>query len=213
MTWLINFGKVFLSALTFRIRGGLRIPFTDKKFPLNKTFFATWVAILMCMIQGWNLARFSTAWIAGKLCTNISGWGSYIGAIISGKVSEDDKDDMNITYFVQEKLFPWLNKAREWCLNHKGFKWIGKRLPEGSYKENGKLYGVITLSLRGGLTTFILGLCANSVPYMFVGLLQGLVYLFGNWTSKHIWDDNKGGWKISEWYWGAVLGFFALLLW
>jgi hypothetical protein len=101
MTWLINLGKVFLSALTFRIRGGLRFPFTDKKFPLNKTFFATWVAILMCMIQGWNLARFSTAWIAGKLCTNISGWGSYIGAIISGKVSEDDKDDLNITYFVR----------------------------------------------------------------------------------------------------------------
>jgi hypothetical protein len=55
------------------------------------------------MIQGWNLARFSTAWIAGKLSTNISGWGSYIGAIISGQVSENDKDDLNITDFVQNK--------------------------------------------------------------------------------------------------------------
>ena len=211
-TFLIKIFQVAMNAITFRIRGGMGEQW-GWKIPMKKWFFALWTAILMCWLQGWSISLFITAFIAGKMCTSIAGWGSYIGAIISGKVNEGDKDDLNITYFVQDKLFPWFNKAREWCLNHKGFKWIGKRLPAGTYKEHGKLYGVITLSLRGGLTTFILGLCAHSVPFMFVGLAQGLCYLLGNWICNHIFSDNKGGWRISEYIYPAWLGIWAVILW
>lgn len=174
-----------LGALTFRIRGGLRIPYTDKKFPLNKWWFAIFFALGACYLKGWHIDLGLTCLIAGYMCTAISGWGSYIGALYSGKVS-DDKDDLNITAFVQDEVF-------------------GKILKK-DYKEYGKLYGFITLSLRGGLTTFLLGLALNSVPYMFVGLLQGAVYWLGGWTCRHVYDDGKNGWKISEWYWGMILG-------
>ena len=180
-----------LGALTFRIRGGLRIPHTDKKFPLNKWWFAVFFALGACFLKGWHIDLGLTCLIAGYMCTAISGWGSYIGALYSGKVS-DDKDDLNITAFVQDEVF-------------------GKILKK-DYKEYGKLYGFITLSLRGGLTTFLLGLALNSVPYMFVGLLQGTVYWLGGWTCRHVYDDGKNGWKISEWYWGAVLGLCLYLL-
>ena len=180
-----------LGALTFRIRGGLRIPHTDKKFPLNKWWFAVFFALGACFLKGWHIDLGLTCLIAGYMCTAISGWGSYIGALYSGKVS-DDKDDLNITAFVQDKVFD---------------KFLKK-----DYKEYGKLYGFITLSLRGGLTTFLLGLALNSVPYMFVGLLQGTVYWLGGWTCRHVYDDGKYGWKISEWYWGAVLGLTLKIL-
>lgn len=180
-----------LGALTFRIRGGLRIPHTDKKFPLNKWWFAVFVALGACFLKGLHIDLGLTCLIAGYMCTAISGWGSYIGALYSGKVS-DDKDDLNITAFVQDEVF-------------------GKILKK-DYKEYGKLYGFITLSLRGGLTTFLLGLALNSVAYMFVGLLQGTVYWLGGWTCRHVYDDGKNGWKISEWYWGAVLGLCLYLL-
>lgn len=202
-----------ICGLTFRIRGGLRMPGTDKKFPLNKWWFA--IAFPLCMAwitNDWKSTFLITGLIASEMCTSISGWGSYIGALYTGKVSENDKDDLNITYFVQEEFFPALNKLKEWCLSHKGFMWLGKLLPGGSYKENGKLYGFVTLSLRGGLTTFILGLWLNSISYCCVGLLQGTVYWFGGWTCRHIYDDKKHGWKLSEWYWGGVLGLFGYLL-
>ena len=183
---------VLLSALTFRIRGGLRIPFTDKKFPLNKWWFAVWFACLACIIKGFAWDLFLTGIVAGYMCVNISGWGSYIGALLGGVISENDKDDLNITDFVQNKLFPKMGK---------------------DYRNYPRLYGFICLSLRGGLTTFILGLWVNSIAYMFVGLLQGTIYALGGWICKHIKDDGKLGWKWAEWLWGSALGLMAVLLW
>ena len=179
-----------LGALTFRIRGGLRIPHTDKKFPLNKWWFAVFFALGACFLKGWHIDLGLTCLIAGYMCTAISGWGSYIGALYSGKVS-DDTDDLNITAFVKDVVF-------------------GKILKK-DYKEYGKLYGFITLSLRGGLTTFLLGLALNSVLYMFVGLLQGTVYWLGGWTCRHVYDDGKNGWRWAEIFWGMVLGIFLTL--
>lgn len=41
-----------ISGLMFRIRGGLRIPFTDKKFPLCKWYFAIlWVLLQQRQVQ------------------------------------------------------------------------------------------------------------------------------------------------------------------
>lgn len=215
ISFLISFLQSFMSSLTFRIRGGLRM-YKDKKFPLCKWYFATWMAILRCILSGWGIASFVTMFIAAKMSTAISGWGSYIGALLGGgPVSEEDTDDLNITDFVKNTLFPAFNTFAKWCENHKGFRWIPKKMVflTKTYKEAPRAYGFLTLSLRGGLTTFLMGLAANSVWYMPVGLLQGTVYWLGGWTCRHIYNDGKLGWKISEWYWGFVLGLFAVLLW
>lgn len=204
-----------LGALTFRIRGGLRIPHTDKKFPLNKWWFAVFFALGACYLKGWNSDLGLTCLIAGDMSTAISGWGSFITALLKGSpASEEANDDLNITYFVKYRLFPAFNWFAKWCENHKGFRWIPKKMVflTKTYKEAPRAYGFFTVSLRGGLTTFILGLALNSVPYMFVGLLQGAVYWLGGWTCRHVYDDGKNGWKISEWYWGAVLGLTLKIL-
>ena len=214
-SFLICLLQSFLSALTFRIRGGLRL-YKNKKFLLNKFWFAIWMAIYFGWLFGWNFESCLTMFIASKISTSISGWGTYIGALLcGGTISETDKDDLNITDFVQNKLFPMFNKFADWCKNHKGFKWIPEKAKflTKSYKDAPRAYGFFTLSLRGGLTTFLIGLAANSVPYMFVGLLQGTIYWLGGLTCKHIYNDGKYGWKISEWYWGFVLGLCAKLFW
>lgn len=83
-----------LGALTFRIRGGLRIPTTDKKFPLNKWWFAIWFACEACLLIGWNWHLALTSLVAGYMCTAISGWGSYLGALYTGRLPfEHDKYD------------------------------------------------------------------------------------------------------------------------
>lgn len=202
---------ILACSLAFRIRGGLDMPFTNKNFPLHKWYFATMFAFSACYLMGWDWGFLFTGFIAGKMSTSYAGWGSYIGALYTGVVNENDKDDLNITYFVQDKLFPWFNTAHEWCLAHKHFKWLAKIFPTGSYKDNGKLYGFITLSLRGGVTTFILGLSINSVWYMFIGLLQGAIYWFGGWLCRHVYNDGKMGWNWSEWLWGGTLGLFLVL--
>lgn len=199
-----------ISGLMFRIRGGLKIK--GHKLPLCKWWFAVWFACLSCILKGWNLEFFITGFVASKMCTSISGWGTYIGALYTGHISDTDKDDLNITDFVQNKVFPFLGKVKDWCSKHKGFKWLGKILPNSCYKNNPKLYGFITLSLRGGLTTFILGLWLNSFLYMLVGLLQGSIYWLGGWTCRHIYNDGKYGWKWSEYYWGMTLGFFLTMI-
>lgn len=203
----------FISALTFRIRGGLRI-YKDKKFPLNKWWFAIWFPTMHCLIRGWNTPFYLTGVIASRMCTNISGWGTYIGALLTGnKISETDKDDLNITDFVQNKLFPLFNKTAIILNKSKFTSWIVKIFPflEKDFHDCPRVYGGICLSLRGGLTTFILGLWLNNIWYMPVGLLQGPVYWLGGWTCRHIYNDGKYGWKISEWYWGFTLSVFSIL--
>lgn len=198
-----------LGALTFRIRGGLRIPLTDKKFPLNKWWFAVFFALGTCYLKGWHIDLGLTCLIAGYMCTAISGWGSFIMSLLKGSpASEEANDDLNITYFVKHKLFPAFNWFAKWCENHKGFRWLPKKMVflTKTYKEAPRAYGFFTVSLRGGLTTFILGLALNSVPYMFVGLLQGAVYWLGGWTCRHVYDDGKYGWRWAEIFWGMVLG-------
>ena len=181
-----------LGALTFRVRGGLRIPFTDRKFPLCKWWFATFIMALAYILKGADLKVLITAFIAGKMCTSISGWGTYIGALLAGTISETDKDDLNITDFVQNTVFA---------------KFLKK-----DYRQHPHLYGFITLSLRGGLTTYLLGLAFNSPLFMITGLLQGSVYWLGGWICRNVYNDGKCGWKISEWLWGFVLGLFLYLL-
>lgn len=189
-TFALNCLYVFLTALTFRIRGGLRIPFTDKKFPLNKWWFPIWFTYLACIICGYNIPFVISGLVATYMCTNISGWGHYIGALYGAPVNTDPyEDDANINKFLN-------------TFDYKGWKFI----------DHPTAYGFVGLSLRGGLTTFILGLWLNSFLYMFVGLLQGSVYWFGGWICRHIKDDGKFGWKWSEWLWGGVLGLFLLLL-
>lgn len=183
---------ILLSSLTFRIRGGLRVPFTDKKFPLNKYWFAVCYAILACCLTDWKLDFALTMAIACLVSTQVYGWGEAVGCLLCGSKPTPERGDCDLIDDI-------LDCAK---ITIKGKVFMLTDFP--------KLWGWCWLSLRGLILTFIIGLALNSIPYMFCGLSMGIIYLFGGLFNKII-DDGKYGWKWSEWFFGGTLGIFLYL--
>lgn len=188
---MVNVLICLLSSLLWRVRGGLRIPFTDKKFPLNKLWFALFYSGAYWYLKGWDL----NSYIIGAIATLVSyqeyGWGEYVACVLGGgKVSErtdcplvdDIVDNMKIT-------------------------WKGVTYKLTDYPV---LFGWVGLSLRGGLMTYMIGLGFQNIPYMFTGLLMGTVYWIGGRIGKII-PDGKNGWNWAEWLYGGALGLCLIL--
>lgn len=173
---------ILLGALTFRIRGGLRIK--NKKIPLNKWWFA--IAFAFCakylLKTDWN--TFTVILIAAKMSTSICGWGEACGCALGvGKPSKDRVDNADFDEFCDNFEF-------------KGWKLI----------EHPICWGVVWLTLRGVLLSFIIGLALNNIPYMITGAGMGLIYyLCGLFARKVLKKADKTGWNISEWVLGGIL--------
>lgn len=178
-----------ISAIAFRIRGGLRIPFTDKKFPLCKWYFATWFACLAVILKGWNWQYFAIMLIASRMSTCIAGWGEAVGCALGlGGVNPNRNDYLDFD---------------EFCDN----------FHIGSWKlvDHPQLFGVVWLTLRGLLLSFLIGLGANSVLYILWGAPMGLIYWLSGWFARKVKDDGKHGWYYAELLYGYWLGLGALL--
>lgn len=175
---------ILLGAFTWRVRGGLRIPFTDKKFPLNKWWFAVFYALATCYLRGWNNNLFWVMLIASRLCSQLYGWGEYVGCLLCG-TKPSERSDCDLVDDIVDNAH------------------IGK------YKltDFPRLFGWVGLSLRGLILSFIVGLALNSIPYMVCGLSMGTLYWLGGQFNKLV-PDGKYGWKWAEWFFGAALGFF-----
>lgn len=169
---------LFIGALTFRIRGGLRIPFTDKKFPLCKWYFAVWFACLACILKGWSWNYWLVMLIASRLATQLCGWGEFKGCALGlGKPNPERYDMYEVDEFVDNFEF-------------KGWKLVDHPI----------LFGVVGLTLRGIYLTFIIGLALNSIPFMLCGAFWGLeCYLCGLFARKVLKKNDKTGWNLDEW--------------
>ena len=187
---MLNVLYVILSAFTFRVRGGLRIPYTDKKFPLNKWWFAIWFTCLGCILNGWTYTYFFTMLIATMMSSQIAGWGEAVScALGTGKPNPNRYDYYDFD---------------EFCDNFHIGDWKLIDHPE--------LYGVVWLTLRGVLLTFLVGLAMNNIPYMLWGCLMGGIYWLSGWLDRHVRQDGKGGWYRAEWLFGGYLGLGFVLL-
>lgn len=195
-----------ISALMFRIRGGLRILFTNKKFPVNKWWFAVWFATLACILKGWNLNFFLIMLIASRLATQMAGWGEYCGCVLGvGKPNPDRKDFPQLDDFLDN--FKWD------AFDFKLWKW-SFHIPAFNLLEHYILFGWIGLSARGLYLTFLIGLALNSIPFMLCGVMMGTIYWICGLIARKIFKVmDKTGWNISEWCFGYYLGlcltFFA----
>lgn len=180
-----------ISGLMFRIRGGLRIPFTDKKFPLNKLWFAAWFACLACILTEWSIHRWLIIFIASVVSTQIAGWGEAVGCALGVAKPNPNRND-------------YLD-FDEFCNNF--------HLGEWKLIDHAELYGVVWLTLRGVLLTFILGLALDSILYMAWGAPMGLIYWVSGYINRHFIDDGKYGWYRSEWLFGVYLslGLFIVM--
>ena len=200
MDWLINIILVLFGGLMYRIRVGLDMPFTDKHFPLNKLWWATYCTFVCCYIYDWTTAFWIwtlliTCWIACRMSTQIAGWSKYVVACTQGKLN----DPFEIEVYTIDRIVNSLHitiKGKTVYLNEYPF-----------------LYGIIAMGMRGLLLTFIVGLCFHSGLYMICGALLGVIYWLGGLTDRHIISDGKGGWNFSEIYTGLYLIALALVWW
>ncbi|MEE0060517.1 MAG: hypothetical protein UE295_06795 [Acutalibacteraceae bacterium] len=177
-----------ISALTFRIRGGLRM-YKDHKFPLNKLYFAIWVACMTCIFRGWELRLWLVMFIATYVSTMCFGWGEYAGCVLGiGKPNSKRSDCAEIDEFI-DNLY----------ITIKGKKYMLIDFPI--------LFGWVGLSLRGLILSFIIGLALNSVLFMPCGVFMGTIYyLCGLFARKILKRYDKTGWNLSEWVFGAFIG-------
>ncbi len=215
MNTLLMILDCLASGLFFRIRGGLRIPFTDKKFPLCKWYFATWFACFACILKGWTLNRWAVMFVASRMATWICGWGEGVGCALG--LSKPDKDRLDyldfdefcdnfgidLTIEIKERTI----KIWKWTIHipHivKKIKW---RLI-----DHPQLFGVVWLTLRGLLLTFLIGLATNSVFYMVWGAPMGVIYWLSGWFARNVKNDGKGGWYYAEFLYGSYLAAGAFL--
>lgn len=196
-----------INALTFRIRGGLRIPHTDKKFPLNKWWFAIFFAFATCFLRGWSVNTFAVMLIAARLSTQLYGWGEYVGCLLCGSKPYPERSDCDLVDDIVDSLRITIN-ARD----IKIWKFT-LHIPQISWKlsDHPVAWGWLGLSLRGLILTFIIGLALNSIPYMLCGLAMGTIYWLAGKFNKLV-DDGKCGWRWAEWACGGYLGLMLYLL-
>lgn len=175
-----------ISGLMFRIRGGLKIPFFNRKFPLNKLWFAAWFASLACILKGWSLNFWLVMFIASRMSTQLAGWGEYCGCALGvGKPNKSRKDFAEVDEFLDNFEF-------------KGWKLI----------EHPIIFGVVGLTIRGLFLSFIIGLALNSIPFMLCGAGMGLIYyLCGLFARKALKKKDKTGWNLAEWIFPMWLTF------
>lgn len=180
-----------ISGLMFRIRGGLRIPFTDKKFPLCKWYFAIWFACLACILKGWSWRFWLVMFVASRASTMLAGWGEMKGCALGiGKPDPKRYDFYEVDEFIDNFEF-------------KGWKLIEHPIP----------FGVVGMTARGLYLSFIIGLALNSVAYMLCGFAWGTIcYLCGLFARKILKKNDKTGWNIDEWLWGGWLIFWLIML-
>lgn len=176
-----------ISGITFRIRGGLRI--LGKKLPLCKEWFALWFACLLVILKGWNWQSFITMFIASRMATKIAGWGEAVGCAL--KMSKPDPNRNDYLDF------------DEFCDNFHIGNW---RLI-----DHPQLFGVVWLTLRGLLITFLIGLATNSPLYILWGAPMGIIYWLCGLFARKVKDDGKHGWYYSEICYGFYLGLGAPL--
>lgn len=195
MDWIINVVLVLVGGLMYRIRGGLDMPFTDKHFPLNKLWWATYCTFVCWYLFGFDLTLLVTCWIACRMSTQIAGLSKYVVACTQGKLT----DPFEIEVYTIDRIVNALHITIK-----------GKKVYLYEYPF---IYGIIAMGMRGLLLTFIVGLCFHSVLYMLSGACLGLVYYCGGLIDRHIYPDGKGGWNWSEYLAGMVFTIFNLVWW
>ena len=180
-----------IDSFLWRVRGGLRM-YKDKKYPLNKLWFAVAFGIEAGYLRGWDWRFVITTMIATLVSYQIYGWGEYIGCLLCGSKPYPERSDCDLVDEIVDNL----------RISFKGWEW--------KLTDHPVLWGWVGLSLRGLILSFIIGLALNSILFMLCGLAMGTVYWLGGQLNKLI-DDEKCGWKHAEWLFGAYLGLMLCL--
>ena len=161
--------------------------YKDKKYPLNKLWFAVAYGIEAGLLKGWDWSLVITTMIATYVSYQAYGWGEAVGCLLCSSKPYPERSDCDLIDDILDTAKITIK---------------GKTIKLVDYPV---LWGWCWLSLRGLILSFIIGLALNSIPFMLCGLAMGTVYWLGGQFNKLI-DDGKCGWKWAEWFFGAYLG-------
>lgn len=196
----------FIGAFTFRVRGGLRIPGTDKKFPLNKWWFGIGLAVCTCWLTGnWLLQYIIIIIIAGYYSAAQAGWGEAVGIILrwAGPLNPDRQDMPQVDEFLENFEI----KER----NIKIGKYLVLHIPHYKLIDHARTFAVCFLIARGFFISFIIGLGIQSISFMPVGITMPIWYYLAGLYSRKIKQLTKNGWNCAEVLFGAVIGFWLYI--
>jgi len=191
-----------ICGLTFRIRGGLRMPGTDKKFTLNKWWFGVGLAFCACWLTGkwsWQYAVILT--IAGYYSTAQAGWGEAVGIILrwAGPLNPDRQDMPQVDEFLENFEI----KEREIKIG----KYLILHIPHYKLIDHPRTFAVCFLIARGFFISFIIGLALPSISYLPVGIMMPVWYYLAGLYSRKVKQLEKNGWSAAEAYlFGPFLG-------
>ena len=210
MIWFYSVLIVALSALLWRIRGGLRIQ--GKKLPANKIWYSVFFAIYSCFYLLPDMQIFAMAFIDCYTSYQLYGWGPYLGGLLNGTSFNRDVDAE--CELIDDLLYPcritFGEKSAKWFNILLG--WTGLHAEPKTYwlKDYGHLFGFCGTSLTGLIITFLWGLFLNDFLIMISGLGMGVCYWSGSKVEK-LYPLGKGGWNWGEWIYGGYLG--VILAW
>ena len=188
MIWIYSLLIVALSALLWRVRGGLKIK--GKKLPANKIWYAVFFALISCINFCFTAENLLIGFIACYISYQLYGWGSYIGGLLNGSSFNREVDAE--CELIDDLLYP--------CrITIKGNTyWL---------KDYGHLFGFCGTCLTGLIITFLWGLFWADLWLMISGMVMGPCY----WLGGKINNEGKNGWNYGEIIFGIVIG--AVLAW
>ena len=169
-------------AILYRIRGG---GFGD--IPNNKIYFPIFIGILYGILSNWSIEYIINGFAAAYIAQQITGWGTYRSALVSGSTD----------YRVEEEC-PMIDDI----INTLKITFDDKVYKISDYP---RICGFIGCSLRGLLSSFIIGSNIACTELKYCGILVGLCYLIPViilWKTKY--HNTKTAWNIGEYLEGAL---------
>lgn len=171
---------VIVGAFLNRVRGGLRIPGTDKRFPICKLWQPIAYGLFLGLyvrVEGINQVWFGLMnGLTMYLGQQITGWGSYIGSLTGGAEPSPESPAID--------ELPIMQKSEPYP----------------------RLWGFIGLSCRGLIWTYLIGSIIYSPLLIASGVLMGTCYLIAELIMQGINKDvGKNSWNLGEWIFGGFL--------
>lgn len=175
--------SILCGAILYRIRGG---GFGD--IPNNKIYFPIFIGILYGILSQWSIEYIINGFAAAYIAQQIVGWGAYRGALVNGSPIDPDKDQ-------ECKIIDDILNTLKITLDGKVYK----------VSDYPRVWGFIGCSLRGLLSSFIIGSNIACTELKYCGILVGLCYLLPViilWKTKY--HNTKTAWNLGEYLEGAL---------
>lgn len=219
MTYIYDAIIIALIAFCFRVRGG----FGEKwgwRLPLCKWWFAVAWTVCCVILRNnfdWQSVEYwqdiISIFLGARLSTQFCGWGEAVGCALGVRkpdiheMNELDFDEFCDNFGWEEKYIKILKITYHKVVY---INWY-LHIPEFHLIDHAKTYGVVWLTLRGVLLSYLIASPLDNIYLMLWGAPMGIIYWFAGWLYRKGLDDGKFGWRTSEWLYGAWLGLGLVL--